>query len=154
MSIDDRDYDVWDKGKISWQVHYRRTNGRKDRVSLNAEVNEYGYGLHNILEDLSLSKDNLESKQETNIKRVTRHKRGIEIIKDGEEDFDSVDTLKPTDSISIISEDLPFDHYETFPERDRDKYRLRAKLSIMKDDVQTVLPIAKVNINVILEYMG
>lgn len=149
LSIDDRDYDVWDKGKVSWQVQYRRTNGPKEHVSLNSEMNEYGNGLHNILEEKSLSKDGLESKQETNVGKAARRKRGIEIIKDGQKQLDGIDSLKLTDSISILSEDLHFDHHETFPERNRDKYRLRAKLSIMKDDVQTVLPIAKVNINII-----
>ena len=150
LSIDDRDYDVWDKGKISWQVQYRRTNGPKDRVSLNAGVNDYGHGGYNILEDISLSKDDLESKQETIIRKAAREKRGIEIIKNAEDGFSNIDTLKLTDSISTISEDLPLDHHDSFPERDRDKYRLRAKLSIMKDDVQTVLPIANKTVNILV----
>ena len=93
----------------------------------------------------------MESKPETNVRKDTRRKRGIQMINSGEKSFENVDTLKFVDSVSSTSDDLHFDHYESFPERDRNRYRLRAKLSIMKDDVQTVLPIAKVIERVIVK---
>ena len=62
----------------------------------------------------------------------------------GNEENDNMDTMKLFQSKHSISEDVSLDNYEMFPEKDRDRYRLRAKLTIMKDDVQNVLPIAKV----------
>ena len=74
----------------------------------------------------------------------SRQKRGVEIISRNKEE--NVESLKLSESENAISEDSSVDNYEMFPEMDRDRYRLRAKLTIMKDDVQTVLPITKVNI--------
>ena len=73
----------------------------------------------------------------------SRQKRGVEIISRNKEE--NVESLKLSESENAISEDSSVDNYEMFPEMDRDRYRLRAKLTIMKDDVQTVLPITKVN---------
>ena len=64
-----------------------------------------------------------------------------------EENVGNVESLKLSESENAISEDSSVDNYEMFPEMDRDRYRLRAKLTIMKDDVQTVLPITKVKID-------
>ena len=75
----------------------------------------------------------------------SRQKRGVEIISRNKEE--NVESLKLSESENAISEDSSVDNYEMFPEMDRDRYRLRAKLTIMKDDVQTVLPITKVKIN-------
>ena len=75
----------------------------------------------------------------------SRQKRGVEIISRNEEE--NVESLKLSESENAISEDSSVDNYEMFPEMDRDRYRLRAKLTIMKDDVQTVLPITKVTID-------
>ena len=72
----------------------------------------------------------------------SRQKRGVEIISRNKEE--NVESLKLSESENAISEDPSVDNYEMFPEMDRDRYRLRAKLTIMKDDVQTVLPITKV----------
>ena len=74
----------------------------------------------------------------------SRQKRGVEIISRNKEE--NVESLKLSESENAISEDSSVDNYEMFPEMDRDRYRLRAKLTIMKDDVQTVLPITKVTI--------
>ena len=74
----------------------------------------------------------------------SRQKRGVEIISRNKEE--NVESLKLSESENAISEDSSVDNYEMFPEMDRDRYRLRAKLTIMKDDVQTVLPITKVKI--------
>ena len=76
---------------------------------------------------------------------TSRQKRGVEIISRNKEE--NVESLKLSESENAISEDSSVDNYEMFPEMDRDRYRLRAKLTIMKDDVQTVLPITKVNIH-------
>ena len=75
----------------------------------------------------------------------SRQKRGVEIISRNKEE--NVESLKLSESENAISEDSSVDNYEMFPEMDRDRYRLRAKLTIMKDDVQTVLPITKVKID-------
>ena len=75
----------------------------------------------------------------------SRQKRGVEIISRNKEQ--NVESLKLSESENAISEDSSVDNYEMFPEMDRDRYRLRAKLTIMKDDVQTVLPITKVKID-------
>ena len=75
----------------------------------------------------------------------SRQKRGVEIISSNKEE--NVESLKLSESENAISEDSSVDNYEMFPEMDRDRYRLRAKLTIMKDDVQTVLPITKVKID-------
>ena len=75
----------------------------------------------------------------------SRQKRGVEIISRNKEE--NVESLKLSESENAISEDSSVDNYEMFPEMDRDRYRLRAKLTIMKDDVQTVLPITKVTID-------
>ena len=75
----------------------------------------------------------------------SRQKRGVEIISRNKEE--NVESLKLSESENAISEDSSIDNYEMFPEMDRDRYRLRAKLTIMKDDVQTVLPITKVKIH-------
>ena len=76
----------------------------------------------------------------------SRQKRGVEIISRNKEE--NVESLKLSESENAISEDSSVDNYEMFPEMDRDRYRLRAKLTIMKDDVQTVLPITKVKIKI------
>jgi hypothetical protein len=31
LALDDRDYDTWDKGRISWHVRYQRTASRTQR---------------------------------------------------------------------------------------------------------------------------
>ena len=81
--------------------------------------------------------------------KMTRQKRGLDFINDdGNKKHENMDTLKLFHSKHTISEDVSADNYEMFPEKDRDRYRLRAKLTIMKDDVQNVLPIAKVRIEI------
>ena len=144
LSIDDRDYDVWDKGKVSWQIQYRRTNGPKDQIRMNSYSLEHDED-ENFYDD-SLTKPRLEKKV-LSLKGhyKSRQKRGVEIISKNKEE--NVESLKLSESENAISEDSSIDNYEMFPEMDRDRYRLRAKLTIMKDDVQTVLPITKVTIN-------
>ena len=144
LSIDDRDYDVWDKGKVSWQIQYRRTNGPKDQIRINSYSLEHDDDEN--FDDDSFAKPRLENKVlSLRGHYKSRQKRGVEIISSNKEE--NVESLKLSESENAISEDSSVDNYEMFPEMDRDRYRLRAKLTIMKDDVQTVLPITKVKID-------
>ena len=144
MSIDDRDYDVWDKGKVSWQIQYRRTNGNaKNQMSM--KQSEWLNYSHDDYDESSLetseSTENLDHKEDqTRTTKTSRRRRDVLSNKTPEEVWK---LSQPTHSI-IYDEDTSVDNYEMFPEREIDRYRLRAKLTIMKDDVQSVLPIAKV----------
>lgn len=103
VSIDDRDYDVWDKVKITWHVKYQRAAGHSDE-----EV------VDNVEEDKA------------------------ERLLLGE---DTEDHLTLADQPAKVPEEsLSLDHHF---DRNKDSYRLRARLSVQKDDVQTVLPIVK-----------
>ena len=136
LSIDGRDFDVWDKGKITWHVQYRRTNGIEipsDPITRDKNVGHR-----------KRSNDKSATKQAAQTDEHMRRKRGLEIIKNDHSDPKNADSLMyPKESI-LESDDVFLEHHDPLSARDRDKYRLRAKLSIMKDDVQTVLPIAKV----------
>ena len=100
-----------------------------------------------VTHEVPFPEQNAENRQKPASRsiKITRQKRGIDVINDdGNKKHENVDTLKLFNSKHTISEDVSADNYEIFPEKDRDRYRLRAKLTIMKDDVQNVLPIAKV----------
>ena len=104
----------------------------------------HGQRLDNQLEVENSANDEFERKRTAQSREHTRQKRGFEIIKNDSSDSGNSDNLKsPKESIAT-SDDVFLEHHEPLSARDRDRYRLRAKLSIMKDDVQTVLPIAKV----------
>ena len=136
---------------MSWQIQYRRTNGPTNgRVSSNPGGIEYAHDVQGELEQIS-SEERLDGQKTILKKKDSRQKRGIEIRKDDVDNHSgNIDMLRVGEHIIAASEDITAENYEMFPERDRDRYRLRAKLTIMKDDVQTVLPIAKVTIRDIL----
>ena len=144
MSIDDRDYDVWDKGKVSWQIQYRRTNGNaKNQMSMKQsewlDHSHDDYDENN--KETSQTTENLDHKEDQT--RTTKSGRRKRDVVSNETPKEVWKLSQPTHSI-IYDEDTSVDNYEMFPEREIDRYRLRAKLTIMKDDVQSALPIAKV----------
>ena len=147
LSIDDRDYDVWDKGKVSWQIQYRRTNGNSENQGRMKQSESLNYGnddFENIGKESLGSKESLDQKEGFIRTTVSgRQRRDVSSNKYNETPEETWKLSQPTHSI-IYDEDSSVDNYEMFPEREIDRYRLRAKLTIMKDDVQAVLPIAKV----------
>ena len=148
MSIDDREYDIFDKGKITWHIQYRRTNGiklTKDFLSHNEGTNDYDSKTEDSLthETIVLT-DELEKRQMTQNQTSGRKKRESAMIINEYNNHDNMDSLKLAVSTGSTAENVFFNHHDPSVIRDRDRYRLRAKLSIQKDDVQTVLPIAKV----------
>ena len=142
MSIDDRDYDVWDKGKVSWQIQYRRTNGNAKNQMKQSEWLDHSHNDYDEnTKETSQSTESFDHKEDQT--RTTKSGRRKRDVLSNETPKEVWKLSQPTHSI-IYDEDTSVDNYEMFPEREIDRYRLRAKLTIMKDDVQSVLPIAKV----------
>ena len=110
-----------------------------------SESLNYGHDdFENIGKESLGSKESLDHKEDLIRTTVSgRQRRDVSSNKYNETPEETWKLSQPTHSI-IYDEDSSVDNYEMFPEREIDRYRLRAKLTIMKDDVQAVLPIAKV----------
>ena len=110
-----------------------------------SESLNYGHDdFENIGKETLGSKESLDHKEDLIRTTVSgRQRRDVSSNKYNETPEETWKLSQPTHSI-IYDEDSSVDNYEMFPEREIDRYRLRAKLTIMKDDVQAVLPIAKV----------
>ena len=147
LSIDNRDYDVWDKGKVSWQIQYRRTNGSpkypiqmKQSESLNYSQDD----MDGVAKETSMLEESLDH-QEDDLRTTKSGRQKREDLNNNNGKFEDTRNMNHATHSIISDEDVSVDNYEMFPEREIDRYRLRAKLTIMKDDVQSVLPITKVN---------
>ena len=146
LSIDNRDYDVWDKGKVSWQIQYRRTNGSPKYQIKSKQSEAFNYShddMDDVAKETSMTEESLDH-QEDDMRTTKPGRQKREDLNNNNGKPEDIRKLsQPTHSI-IFDEDVSVDNYEMFPEREIDRYRLRAKLTIMKDDVQSVLPITKV----------
>ena len=140
---------MWDKGKVSWQIQYRRTNGNSKsqmRTTQSEIINHSHDDFDDNGKETSGYKESLDHKEDGVRTTIPgRHRREVSSNEYKETPEEPWKLSHPTHSI-ILDEDSSVDNYELFPEREIDRYRLRAKLTIMKDDVQSVLPIAKVSI--------
>lgn len=106
-------------GKITWYVHYQRANG-----DIEDQVGRKDGSVEEV--------PNLPESQRGPIEITKRQRRDLE----HEENFKFVEN---GDSEKF------FDSYlHEFSRENVDKYRLKARLTVDKDDVQAVLPICKV----------
>lgn len=146
LSIDNRDYDVWDKGKVSWQIQYRRTNGSPTYPIQMKQSEPLHYSqddMDGVTKETYIPEESLDQ-QEDDVRTTKSGRQKREDLNNNNGKFEDTRNMNHATHSIISDEDVSVDNYEMFPEREIDRYRLRAKLTIMKDDVQSVLPITKV----------
>ena len=97
-----------------------------------------------VAKETSMLEESLDH-QEDDLRTTKSGRQKREDLNNNNGKFEDTRNMNHATHSIISDEDVSVDNYEMFPEREIDRYRLRAKLTIMKDDVQSVLPITKVN---------